>query len=260
MMLNVSRSARTAPSSCRCERETPFGRRSAEQYEKIAGSYDDKISADEAVMGIGLLRRHLIGTKARGRVLEVAAGTGRNLDFYKFGETDLPWWLKLLGSAVEGEVTELVLFEKSQSMAKVASKKVARLSAASSFEQIKVDVGDCTDLSRYSDETFDTVIDTFGLCSFDDPVRALKEMQRVCKKDGRILLIEHGRTNTWPWLDGVLDDGRDQHIEKWGCEWNRDIDQIIQNSNLVVEWCDKWHFGTTSVVSARPGGIGVRLT
>ena len=120
------------------------------------------------VMGIGLLRRHLIGTKgaflksynflasgnnttsshfpfrftARGRVLEVAAGTGRNLDFYKFGETDLPWWLKLLGSAVEGEVTELVLSEKSQSMAKVASKKVARLSAASSFEQIKVDVGE----------------------------------------------------------------------------------------------------------------------
>lgn len=152
-------------------------------------------------------------------------------------------------------MTELVLCEKSRSMAEVVSEKVARLARASScLDNVRVDVGDCTDLSKYPDEMFDTVIDTFGLCSFDDPVAALREMQRVCKKDGgRILLIEHGRTNTWAWLDKVLDDGKDKHIELWGCEWNRDIDQIIRNSKLEVEWCDKWHFGTTRVIAARRG-------
>lgn len=187
-------------------------------------------------------------------MLEVAAGTGRNLDFYKFRESDLPWWLRLLGTAAEGRVTDLVLCEKSQSMAEVVREKVARLRRAPSAldSEIRVDVADCTDLRKYPDETFDTVIDTFGLCSFDDPVAALKEMQRVCKKDrGRILLIEHGRTNQWSWLDRVLDDGKDKHIELWGCEWNRDIDQIIRDSKLEVEWCDKWHFGTTRVISAR---------
>lgn len=37
-------------------------------------------------------------------------------------------------------------------------------------------------------------MDTFGLCSYEDPVKALTEMQRVCKKGGRILLLEHGRS------------------------------------------------------------------
>ncbi len=46
---------------------------------------------------------------------------------------------------------------------------------------------------RFEDNAFDTVVDTFGLCSYDDPVSVLKEMARCCKKDGKILLIEHGR-------------------------------------------------------------------
>jgi ubiquinone/menaquinone biosynthesis C-methylase UbiE len=46
---------------------------------------------------------------------------------------------------------------------------------------------------RFEDRSFDTVVDTFGLCSYDDPVAVLKEMARCCKGDGTILLIEHGK-------------------------------------------------------------------
>ena len=49
---------RPAPSPCSCcGGDVPFAARSAAQYEKIASSYDAKISADEAVMGVGLLRK-----------------------------------------------------------------------------------------------------------------------------------------------------------------------------------------------------------
>ena len=107
--------------------------------------------------------------------MEVAAGTGRNLDYYKFADEDLAWWIRLFGSVFEGNVTDLVMAEKSASMAEVVRGKIRLKPQISSH--VKVDVGDCTDLSRYPDETFDTVIDTFGLCSFSDPVAALKEMQ-----------------------------------------------------------------------------------
>mmetsp|Transcript_10960 Transcript_10960/g.21806 ORF Transcript_10960/g.21806 Transcript_10960/m.21806 type:complete len:277 (+) Transcript_10960:110-940(+) len=246
--MSGSRRAAAPPCSC-CGGGAPFSKKSAAQYDKIASAYDAKISSDEFVMGVGLLRKHLIGSRARGKVLEVASGTGRNLDCYKFRDGDVPWWLGLFGTVFKGEVSGLVMAEKSTAMVEVARDKVLKMPHIA--QRVRVDVGDCTDLSRYPDESFDTVVDTFGLCSFSDPVKALREMQRVCRRDGRILLLEHGRTNNFAWLDKMLDDGRDQHVEKWGCEWNRDIDEIVRSSNLDVEWSAKWHFGTTTVVSGK---------
>lgn len=47
-------------------------------------------------------------------------------------------------------------------------------------------------------------VDTFGLCSFEDPAVALKEMQRCCRPGGKVLLLEHGRSS-WGWLNTILD-------------------------------------------------------
>ena len=78
-----------------------------------------------------------------------------------------------------------------------------------------------------------------------------QEASRACKPDGRILLIEHGRS-TYGWLNRLLDDSAAQHKAKWGCEWNRDMDDIIAAAGLEVLHKQRWHFGTTYVYTAKP--------
>ncbi len=82
-------------------------------------------------------------------------------------------------------------------------------------------------------------------------IRASQEASRACKPDGRILLIEHGRS-TYAWLNRLLDDSAAQHKAKWGCEWNRNIDDIVAAAGLEVLDKQKWHFGTTYVYTAKP--------
>ena len=90
---------------------------------------------------------------------------------------------------------------------------------------------------------------------------ALKQMQRRCKPDGVVLLLEHGRPSsrgTWlgstfdAWLAGVLDQGARAHAKKWGCVWNRDIERIVEQSGLVVDELEVYNFGTTYMVVGRP--------
>lgn len=112
---------------------------------------------------------------------------------------------------------------------------------------------DVHDISTFPDESFDTVIDSFGLCSFDDPVTALKEMKRVCKKDGKILLLEHGRSKIFEGITKHLDANAETHAKNWGCVWNRDIDDLLEKSGIYVEVKRVWHFGTTYYCIARKG-------
>jgi methyltransferase OMS1 len=114
-------------------------------------------------------------------------------------------------------------------------------------------VGDCSSLHEFPDECFDTVVDTFGLCSYDDPLVVLKEMSRVCKPDGKILLLEHGRSKSWNFITKYLDRNAERHAKNWGCVWNRDLDAILDDSGLKVETLQTWHFGTTYYAVCRPG-------
>lgn len=42
------------------------------------------------------------------------------------------------------------------------------------------------------------------------------------------------------------------HFLKWGCWWNRDIEQIVRQAGLEIDSMSRWHFGTTYLVVARP--------
>jgi hypothetical protein len=118
-----------------------------------------------------------------------------------------------------------------QARDKVLSRTSRRGPNSSNHPQYAFLQGDSAHLDDLPDHAFDTVIDTFGLCSYDDPVAVIQEMIRKCKRrdeDGILIFIEHGRSKTWSFITQHLDKHAEQHAANWGCVWNRDLDEIIQ--------------------------------
>lgn len=209
-----------------------------EQFQVVADRYDRDIGLDEFVMGINILRRWMLFRHAKGTCLEVGAGTARNLPYYRFSSN---------------VVHRVLLVDSSDLMLKEASDKIRRLPGRKR-NQVAVLRGDATNLNILPDHSFDTVIDTFGLCSFDDPVAVLREMARLCKPNGKILLLEHGRSHTWDFVTDYLDRTAENHAKNWGCVWNRDLDTLLEDAKdfINVEYKARYHFGTTYYLVCRP--------
>lgn len=226
-------------------------------FDKISENYDEKINKDEFFMGLLLIRKFLL-KNAKGNVCEVNCGTGRNLQYYN-----------------NKKCFSLTLIDQSFSMIEQAKKKVQYLwnKNKNSFlnpqnihflvmniQYLTNDNKQNLLINHKNQETFleknsfDTVISTFGLCSCDNPVQMLKEIQKICKEDGIILLLEHGRTKKkfFQWINNILDKNVVQHSNKWGCWWNRDIDEILKLSNIQIIKLRKFHFGTTYYIIAKP--------
>ena len=160
---------------------------SATTWSSLAPAYDAAIGLDEAVMGVNLLRRWHVGRHARGRVLEVCAGTARNLPYYD-----------------RGRVASLTLADACPEMVAAATAKVE--AAGGDLPPTTVVVASVESVAAATHyQPFDTIVDTFGLCSVPDPVAALRTMAALLAPGGSIILIEHGRTNRWGWLDAQLD-------------------------------------------------------
>ncbi len=136
----------------------------------FAALYDRVVIAGPERAGLREMRAELLAS-ARGRVLELGAGTGLNLAHY--GDS----------------VTELVLTEPDPHMAK-------RLRARAAGIQIPVEVVEAgAEQLPFDDHSFDTVVGTLVLCTVEDPPRAVAEAARLLKPDGQLLLIEHVRAD-----------------------------------------------------------------
>lgn len=137
-----------------------------EVWNRYAPSYDRQIAFFERVQFAG--GREWLGARARGRVLEVAIGTGRSLPFYPADVT----------------VTGVDLSAEMLALARRRSRSVVLLEGDA--EQLPVDDG-----------CFDTVVCALSLCSIPDPAAAIAEMRRVLVPGGRLLLLDHV-VSTWP--------------------------------------------------------------
>jgi methyltransferase OMS1 len=191
----------------------------ADRYEVIASDYDEKLGWDEWLLRMGNKRQSLL-QHAHGDTLEISAGTGRNLEYYN-----------------QSMIAHLVLSDLSLNMLQIARD---RIPVGLNVSLHKLDARKLP----LPDNSFDTVTQTFGLCSISDPISALKEMKRVVKDGGSILLLEHGKSY-YDWLNSTLNKLDQDHSNTWGCHWNRDIKTLIKEAGLEISEEKRYHFGTT---------------
>ncbi|QPG75280.1 hypothetical protein FOA43_002631 [Brettanomyces nanus] len=209
-------------------------------YNELAGKYDNEVGKEELLMGMGRKRKWLM-RHCNGDVLEVASGTGRNIDYFD-----------------PTKITSYTLLDPSEKMMDEAFTKFKK--EWPNFFKVKFVVGRAEDLIKMSPKDtrpfkYDTIIETFGLCSEEDPVQALKNMKELLKPGGRIVLLEHGR-GTWNLVNKKLDTGAQKHSDSWGCRWNLDIGELIDRAGLEITAEKRAHMGTTwSIICKRPGDI-----
>lgn len=129
----------------------------------------DRLMASTEEAGLGEIRSRLLGD-ATGDVLEVGAGTGRNLAHYPSG------------------ISSLTLTEPEPAML-----RRLEVTASATPRQTIVLRAPAEDLP-FDDATFDTVVFTLVLCGVSDQPRAVREIRRVLKAGGRLLVVEHVRS------------------------------------------------------------------
>ncbi|MFL5825641.1 MAG: class I SAM-dependent methyltransferase [Thermoleophilaceae bacterium] len=182
--------------------ENTWGRVFAAVYDRI------QKGAEEA--GVREMRLGLV-SQASGRVLEVGAGTGLNLDHY-------------------GDVEELVLAEPSPHMAAKLEQKLAASRRNATVVQAPAE------RLPFPEDSFDSVVVTLVLCTVPDQQAALNEIHRVLKPGGRLLFMEHVRSD-----DPKIARWQDRIEKPWGwfacgCHPNRDTLRTIESSPLQLEF------------------------
>jgi len=139
--------------------------------DKEAPRYDRQISFFERVLFGG--GREWVCSQAEGEVLEIAAGTGRNLAHYP-------------------DQVRLTTIELSPEMLAIAKQRAEDLASDADLR-----LGDAQAL-EFPDESFDTVVITLALCTIPDHRQAVREAHRVLRPGGRLLLLEHVRSPRLP--------------------------------------------------------------
>ncbi|MCP9454836.1 MAG: class I SAM-dependent methyltransferase, partial [Nitrospira sp.] len=126
--------------------------------------------------------------------------------------------------------------------AELLPKRVTRRIAAAPFP-VRFDRRSAETLP-YDDRSFDFVVSTWTLCTISDPVQALREVGRVLKPEGRFLFLEHGLSDdptiaAWQHRLNPL-----QNVIGCGCNLNRQIDRLIEQSGLILLHVDRFEMKT----------------
>lgn len=169
-------------------------------YDCVNGPLERAILAD---------RRARLLPSLEGTILDVGAGTGANLPYFR-------------------AATRVIATEPSAGM---RNRLVPRLSGAPCPVEL---LGAPAEHLPHAEASFDAVVFTCVLCSVSDPDRALAEALRTLKPDGRLVVLEHVRGT------GRLARWQDRITPIWscvagGCHPNRDIESAIGRAGFVID-------------------------
>ena len=175
-------------------------------YNRIAPYYD----AMEWFMELTLFDRlrEILWQKVEGEsILEIGVGTGKNLSYYPSGK----------------KITAIDFSDQMLEQAKYKTKKL--------HFPVDLRLMDVQELD-FADSSFDTVIATFVFCSVSDPVQGLKEILRVCKPGGQVLLLEHVLSSK-PLLTAIMNFLNPLAVSIFGANINRRTVETVENSGFI---------------------------
>ncbi|HET8528506.1 MAG TPA: class I SAM-dependent methyltransferase [Gaiellaceae bacterium] len=161
------------------------------------------------IAGMRRRRRELL-REARGRVIEIGAGTGLNVPYYP------------------PDLDELVLAEPDPGMRRRLERRARRHAQTAQI------VDAAAERLPFQDGSVHTLVSTLVLCTVDDPAAVLREIARVLRPDGRLLFVEHVRASS-----PVLAALQERLIEPWrrfsgGCRCNRQTIELMRASGFEV--------------------------
>lgn len=177
------------------------------RYQRIAQYYDVMCLIPERLFQPW--RSQLWSLITGPQVLEVGVGTGRNIEFYQEG--------------VRITAIDLTpgMLERAHQRAQQLGKKV---------DLCLMDVQNMD----FPEEIFDTVVATCVFCSVPDPVLGLREVLRVTKPGGYVLLLEHVRSKN-PRIGALMDFLNPLVVRMMGSNINRRTVENVQRAGLEVE-------------------------
>jgi len=164
------------------------------RYNRLARLYDF-LEAPMERMRFSTWRRKLLGGIKGERALEVGVGTGKNFSYYP-------------------ENVDITAIDLSPRMLERARKRANKLNLKVALQEMDVQHLD------FADHSFDTVFATFVFCSVPDPIIGLRELRRVCKPQGRLLLLEHMRPQNF-FLGLIFDFLNPMVVRMMGANINR---------------------------------------
>ncbi len=171
-------------------------------------------------------QRQKLVPQAEGRVLEIGMGSGLNIPLYDASKVELLWGLEPSPG----------MREKARARVEAANFPLEWLSLPG--EEIPLD-----------DNSADTIVLTYTLCTIPDWLTAVQQMRRVLKPGGRLLFSEHGKAP-----DEAIKKWQDRINPLWkklagGCHLNRDIPHLLEQGGFKVKEMDSMYLPSTPKIA-----------
>ena len=175
------------------------------RYNRAAKFYDI-IENPMEMMALKKWRIELM-KELKGKVLEVGVGTGKNIEHYPPN-------------------IDITAIDFSEKMLKKAYEKAVKFD-----KKVKLINMDAQNMN-FPDNTFDVIFTTCVFCSVPDPILGLKELRRVCKPNGKIIMVEHVRSEKKV-LAVIMDILNPIVVNTYGANINRKTLDNVNNAGFI---------------------------